>query len=100
MSERIICYRYTKEKQRNLVPGPQLACRNPEEAIRPADTFAAASSVAGGCWCMNELVGLMLAMRLLSFHAAQTQRFASPLHSAHTLPRHELVGVGGRLAAA
>ena len=47
LSERIVCQPYIKEKRGNLMPGPQVARRNPEEAIRRAERAIAAGSVAG-----------------------------------------------------
>lgn len=47
LSERIVYQPYIKGKRGNLVPGPQVACRNPEEAIRRAERAIAAGSVAG-----------------------------------------------------
>ena len=44
LSGRIVYQPYIKGKQGNLVPGPQVACRNPEEAIRRAERAIAAGS--------------------------------------------------------
>jgi len=51
LGERIISQPYAKGKQGNLVPSPQLARRNPEEAIRRAERAIAAGSVAEHMWC-------------------------------------------------